>query len=99
MRMQIIGFEGNADISKKTGQPYEIGQIYTVVRLAAPYGSAISRGSMGSTYRCPLALIKKIEAVTTPFIADVEVVDVMKYGKREQEVLDITPVELARKAA
>ena len=99
MKMQVIGFEGSSGNSGKTGKAYEIGQLHAIVRLAAPYGEgSISKGAMGSTYRCSLALIQKIQLVTVPFIADVEVTDIMKYGKREQEVIDIV-VEAVRKAA
>lgn len=99
MRMQIIGFEGSSGTSK-AGKPYEIGQLHAIVRLAAAYGdSAVSVGSMGSTYRCPLSVIQKLKGQVAPFVAEVDIADVMKFGKREQEVTDVHLLELPRKAA
>lgn len=100
MRMQIIGFEGSSGLSGKTGKPYEIGQLHAIAPLATAYGDeSVAKGSMGTTYRCPLLLIQKIKTFPVPFVAEVDVIDVMKYGKREQEVRDISPVETVRKAA
>ena len=100
MRMQIMGFEGSSGVSKKSGNAYEIGQLHTLAPLSAPYGDGgIAKGSMGTTYRCPLPLIMKIQSLPVPFIAEVDVIDVMKFGKREQEVRDIAPIETVRKAA
>lgn len=100
MKMQIVGIEGSSGVGKKTGTAYEIGQLHAMAPLAAPYGeSGIAKGSMGTTYRCPLPLIQKIKHLAPPFMAEVDVRDVMKFGKREQEVFDITPTEVVRKAA
>lgn len=100
MKMQIVGFEGSSGVSGKTGKAYEIGQLHALAPLAAPYGDGgVSKGSMGTTYRCPLLLIMKIQGLPTPFVADVDVRDVMKYGKREQEVFDITALDTVRKVA
>ena len=100
MRMQIVGFEGTSGVSGKSGKAYEIGQLHALAPLAAPYGDdAVAKGVMGTTYRCSLLLIQKIKGLPTPFMAEVEVIDVMKYGKREQEVRDISPIETIRKAA
>lgn len=100
MRMQIVGFEGSSGVSGKSGKAYEIGQLHALAPLSAPYGDAgVAKGSMGTSYRCPLPLIMKIQSLPCPFVAEVEVIDVMKFGKREQEVRDITPVETTRKAA
>lgn len=100
MKLQIVGIEGSSGVGKTSGKAFEIGQLHTLAPLAEPYGDAgVSKGQMGTTYRCPLPLIMKIKHLTPPFIAEVDVRDVMKFGKREQEVLDIQPVEQVRKAA
>lgn len=100
MKMTIVGFEGSSGVSGKTGKAYEIGQLHAMAPLASAYGDgAIAKGVMGTTYRCPLPLVEKIKGLPTPFQAEVDVIDVMKYGKREQEVRDITPIEVVRKAA
>lgn len=100
MKMQIVGFEGTSGVGKTSGKAYEIGQLHTVIDLSEPFGDAgVSKGQMGTTYRCPLPLIMNIKHLQPPFVAEVEVRDVMKFGKREQEVLDIKPIEQVRKAA
>ena len=100
MKMHIVGFEGSSGVSSKSGKAYEIGQLHAMAPLASAYGDdAVAKGQMGTTYRCPLPLIQKIKYLPCPFVAEVDVVDVMKYGKREQEVRDITPFETVRKAA
>lgn len=100
MKLQIVGYEGSSGVSPKTGKPYEIGQLHALAPLSAPYGDGnVSRGVMGTTYRCPLPLIMKLGTMPAPFMAEVDIRDVMKFGKREQEVYDITPLDVLRKAA
>jgi hypothetical protein len=100
MKLQIVGFEGSSGVGKTSGKAFEIGQLHAIAPLAAPYGDGgVSKGSMGTTYRCPLPLIMKIQGLQPPFMVEVDVRDVMKFGKREQEVHDITPFETVRKAA
>lgn len=99
-KMQIVGFEGSSGVGKTSGKAFAIGQLHTLARLAEAYSDdGISRGMMGTTYRCPLPLIQKIKHLQPPFVADVDVQDVMKFGKREQEVIDITPVNVSKAAA
>ncbi len=98
MKMQIIGLEGSSGTGK-SGQPYEIGQIHAVVRLAAPFGHGnVANGSMGSTYRCPLAIVKSVAHLPVPFWAEVDCQDVMKFGKREQEIFGIVPEKMVKAA-
>ena len=100
MKMSIVGFEGSSGVSGKSGKAYEIGQLHAIAPLAAPYGDGgVSKGAMGTTYRCPLPLIMKIKDMQTPFVAEVEIFDEMKFGKREQVVRDISPIEVVRKTA
>lgn len=99
-KMQIVGFEGSSGVGKTSGKAYAIGQLHTLAALAAPFSdSGISKGQMGTTYQCPLPLVEKVKHLQPPFVAEVELRDVMRFGKREQEVLDITPVESVRKVA
>ena len=92
MRLNIVGIEGSSGIGAKSGEAYEIGQLHSMARIAAPLKSTnIARGVMGTTYRCPLALIKALAGHPLPFMAEVEVEDVMRFGKREQEVISINP--------
>ncbi len=95
MKMQVVGFEGSEGMSK-AGKLYEIGQLHVVVNLAPAFSDAgISKGLMGTTFRCELSLIQKIKHLQPPFMADVVIDHVMKFGKREEQVTDVVPVERA----
>lgn len=99
-KMQIVGFEGSSGVGKTSGKAYAIGQLHTLARLAEPFQEGgISRGQMGTTYPCPLPLVEKIRHLTPPFLAEVDVQDVMRFGKREQQVIDISPVSTTKAAA
>lgn len=99
MRMQITGIEASSGVSGKSGKSYEIGQLHCIVRLAPPLGDDnVAEGFMGSTYRAPIALIKSLKGIKLPFTAEVDVQDVMKFGKREQEVVSVVPERIAPKA-
>lgn len=92
MKLQIIGLEGSSGISGKTGKAYDMGSIHSVARLADAFDeTGTAKGSMGTTYRCSSALVKSLAHNPLPFIAEVEIQDVMKFGKREQVVISVTP--------
>jgi len=94
MKMQIVGFEGSQGISNKSGKSYQVGQIHTIANLAPPFSDdGISKGLMGTTFRCPLDLIQKIKQFQPPFMAEVTIDHVMRFGKREEAVTDITPIK------
>jgi hypothetical protein len=96
MKMQIIGLEGSSGTGK-TGNAYEIGQVHSMIRLAAPFGHGnVANGMQGTTYRCPLAIVKTLAHLPVPFTAEVDVQDVMKFGKREQEIFGIVPEKLGK---
>lgn len=98
-RMQITGYEGSSGVGKTSGKAYAIGQLHTLAPLAEPFSEGgISRGQMGTTYQCPLPLVEKIKHLQPPFIADVDVQAVMRFGKREEQVRDITPVTTSKAA-
>lgn len=100
MKMQIVGFEGSSGVGKTSGKAYAIGQLHTLAQLAEPFqDGGISRGQMGTTYACPLPLVEKIKHLQPPFSAEVDVQAVMRFGKREEQVRDITPLTLTKAAA
>lgn len=97
MKLQIVGIEGSSGVSNKSGKAYEIGQLHTLAVLAPPLAEGgISRGQMGTTYRCPLPLIEKVKHLAPPFMAEVTIQPVMRFGKREEEVTDIAPVAVVK---
>jgi hypothetical protein len=102
--MRVFGIEATKGTSMKSGaaKPYEMASIHVVVPLAPPMGDKevnIAKGFMGSTYRVPYEVVKRIAHNSVPFDADVDIEAVMRFGKREDEVKDVRPVETVKKAA
>lgn len=99
-KMKITGYEGSSGVGKTSGKAYAIGQLHTLAPLAEAFSEGgISRGEMGTTYQCPLLLVEKIKHIQPPFLAEVDIQDVMRFGKREQQVRDITPVAISKSAS
>lgn len=96
MKTNIIGFEMSEGTSKKTGNEYSIGKLYAALPLASAKGS---KGYMGSEYRCEVSVLRKIEHLSPPFMAEVEFQDVMRYGERKQEIVSISPIDNRAAAA
>ena len=94
MKVMVMGFESSEDISKKTGNAYAIGKIYAAIKLDGRNveGKFICKGAMGSEYQVEPALVKKIAHLPLPFEADLQIEDVMRYGKRESKVTDCVPI-------
>lgn len=99
-RMTIVGIELSEGVSLKNGREFSIGQLHTMISLA-PAGKPenIAKGQIGSSYECPAVLLRKIQHLPFPVVAEVTTEDVMRYGKRQTTVSDIQPMELAKKAA
>lgn len=88
MKMQVCGFEATEGVSKKTGKPYSIGKLHTMIPLA---GSDRAKGYCGHTYPVEVSILSKIEHLQPPFIADIEVTQVMRYGTAQNEVVSVVP--------
>lgn len=98
MEMQVVGFEGSKGVSK-AGKAYEIGQLHVVAPLAPSFNEdGIAKGLMGTTFRCPLELIDKIKQTQPPYMAEVTISHVMVFGKREEQVTNVVPVQRAKAA-
>lgn len=94
MKMFIVGFEANSGVGKNSGKAYAMGNLHTMAELAPPFTEGgVSVGQMGTTYACDVPLIDKIKHLPCPFYAEVETVPVMRFGKREEQVRDIKPIE------
>lgn len=96
MKVNVIGFEISEGTSKKSGQAYAIGKLYAALPLAGGKGV---KGYMGSEYRCEVSVLRKVEHLQPPLMAEVEFQDVMRYGERKQEIVSIVPLDVARQAA
>lgn len=88
MKVHVIGIEISEGVSKKTGNPYAIGKLY----VALPIVGKGARGLMGSEYQCEPAVLRKLESMQLPCVAELEMQDVMRYGQRRQEVASVTPI-------
>ena len=97
MKMQIIGLEGSAGVSKKTGEAYDMGSIHAIVKMASPFGKGnVATGSIGATYRCAFAIIKTVAHLPCPFVAEVQTEDISRFGKLEPQVVGIVPEKLGK---
>lgn len=100
MKMQIIGLEGSTGVGKTSGNAYDMGSVHTIIRMAPPLGKDnIAQGMIGTSYRCTSAMVRSVAHLPLPFWAEVDVQDVSRFGKREQQVMGILPLEPQKKAA
>lgn len=92
MKVQIVGRLMKEGISNKTGtpKPYSIGEIFYLVPFSVRDSG--SEGYSGGSKKVDLAVLKKTAHLPLPFEAELDVQDVVLYGKQEQEVIDIRPV-------
>ena len=95
MKLTIQGFEILAGKSSKTGRDYDMSRIHCVIPLQE---SATAKGYAGTTYQVPAHLIEKIKHLSMPVTCEVEMQDVMRFGKREQQVSSIQPTSTAKAA-
>lgn len=100
MKVTIVGIEASEGVGKESGKAYAIGQLHTICPLAPGLREgSVSKGFMGTTYRCDPALVKKIAHLPFPVEADLVVEAQMRFGKREEVVADIAPISVQRKQA
>lgn len=88
MKAHVIGVEISEGVSKKTGKPYAIGKLYA----ALPIVGGGARGLMGSMYQCEPSVLRKLDGVDLPIMAEMEMQDVMRYGERRQEIVSVVPL-------
>ena len=93
MKVTVIGTLAKEGISSKTGKPvpWQIGEIYTLVSFSKRDMGA--SGQMGGVHKADFALVKKIEHLPTPFEAELDMQDLMMFGKQVTEVVDIRPIQ------
>jgi CTX phage RstB protein len=99
MKVQIVGHIIKEGVSNKTGtpKPYAIGELHILVPFSArDQGSS---GYCGGKHSVEPMILKKVAHLPLPFEAELFVQDVMLYGKQQQEVIDIVPTQMLKKAA
>lgn len=98
--MEICGIEISEGKSSKSGKDYAIGSVHALAPLAAPFGEGnVAKGVMGTTYECDTAILRKVQHLPFPIKANVEIEDVMRFGKRQQVITKIEPTNVVSKAA
>jgi hypothetical protein len=95
-KLNVIGFEITEGTSSKTGKPYSIGKLHTILPLgaASTKGENVAKGCMGSEYRCEVSVLRKVQHLQPPFVVDAEFQDVMQFGERRQDIVSLSPVSL-----
>lgn len=95
MKVTVLGVDRSEGVSHKTGtaKPYSIGKVYAAVRV----DGANAKGMQGTEYQVEVELVKRIEHLPMPFEAELTIEDVMRFGKRESKVFDITPLSIQAK--
>jgi len=97
MKLTIIGFEIIAGVSsKKSGKPYDMSKLHTIIPLQQ---LDTAKGSIGSSYDVPAHVLDKIKGLQPPFTGEVEMQDVYAYGERRQQVVSVVPVDRVKTAA
>ena len=89
MKLDLKGFEIIKGDSQKTGKPYDMTRIHVDIPLAE---SATARGKAGTTYDCPAEVLAPILNIKLPAMCEVEIQDVMQWGKRVQRISSIAPI-------
>lgn len=86
MKAYVMGLQISEGVSKSSGKPYSIGKLYAALPLVGDG----ARGLMGSEYQCEPAVLRKLDSVTLPAYCELEMQDVMRWGKRVQEIASIS---------
>jgi len=100
-KMTIIGLSASAPNSvSKAGKAFAIGQLHTTADLAPAYAEGgIERGQCGTSYQIDPEFVRRIAHLPLPFVAEVDVRRVMRFGKPEDVVFDVRPVSVEKKVA
>lgn len=86
MKAYVIGTSINEGVSRTTGKPYSIAKLFAALPLAGEG----ARGMMGSEYQVEAAVLRKLDTIALPAYCELEMQDVMRYGKRQQEIVSVT---------
>lgn len=98
MKVKVIGIERMEGDSKKTGKPYAMAKLHTTLPLEFRKvddgnSHALSLGEMGTVYEdVKPDVIRTIEELPLPFLAELEIQDVMRFGKRQSNIVGIKPI-------
>jgi hypothetical protein len=98
-KLNVIGFEITEGVSAKTGKPYSIGKLHTILPLSGSQKEGnVSKGAMGSEWRVEVPVLAKIKHLQPPFVVEAEMADVMRFGERVQDIVALVPLNLTPNA-
>lgn len=100
-KLTIIGLSASAPGSvSKAGKAFAIGQLHTTAALAPAYAEGgIEKGMCGTSYSVDPEIVRRIAHLPVPFQAEVDIQRVMRFGKPEDLVVDVKPVNVVKQAA
>jgi hypothetical protein len=87
-RTTVLGtliLEGN---SKKSGKDYSFAKLFVMY----PQTGAGVQGYMSTELSCDAMVARKIDGHQFPLEADIEVANVMSFGKLQQQIMSISPI-------
>jgi hypothetical protein len=90
MKVNVIGLDWMEGVSKKTGNNYSIGRLFVTL----PIDGKNAKGSQGAEYECTAELARRFDQLPFPFEAELQLQDVVRFGKRETRLVDVTPVSV-----
>jgi hypothetical protein len=101
MKTQVIGIEISEGMGKTSGKAYSMGTLHTMTELAPPFGqqSNVAKGYSGDRLECDVGLLRKVQHLSFPLVAEVDTKPVMRFGKRVEVVTDVRPLEVVKKVA
>lgn len=100
MKVQVIGIERSEGVSNKSGKEkaYSMATLHVMTKLSTDRNGEKNnaKGFMGDSLRVSPELVRKIEHLPFPVACELTVEDVMRFGKREVDVLDCVPLEVSK---
>lgn len=90
MKMQVVGIEISEGTSSKTGKPYSIGRMHALIPIV---GQKDARGYVATTYDAEVHMLRGLDKINIPSMCDVEIAQVSRYGKAQNQVMSITPAK------
>jgi hypothetical protein len=99
VKVKVIGvkrFEGTVD-----GKSIKSGKLYVEVKLDDSRNSAtqFAKGMASEELRVDQEVIKRIEHLSTPFMAEVDTERVSNGREAKEVVIDVRPIDLVKKVA
>lgn len=87
-RTHVLGtliLEGD---SKKTGKPYSFAKLFVMY----PQTGQGVQGYMSAEVSCDAHVARKLDGIQFPCEVDIEMANVMSFGKLQQQVMSLSPI-------